>query len=447
MGHLATTTLRSPAPVLSLPAIEAPSPTRAAYAGWDPLLLCVGVYILTAVGRVHQLFPALESLRPATLAGLLAILFYLGNSREERRGQYVLVPTTRWLFAFLFWVVLSVPGALVAGRSFELLFENFIKTVVMYFVIAGSIRHALDVERLAMTYLLGAAMYAGVVITRFDVGQGGDWRLGRLYYYDANDFATFAVSAMPFAIYFLHAGRRLSTRALSAIALAVLTLAFVRTGSRGGFVALLAVAAYVVLRYSAVALRWRMTAAALVAVVVFATASDQYWKQMSTIVSDADYNRTDESGRMQIWRRGIGYMLRNPVFGVGAANFQAAEGNLSPFAERQQFGIGVRWNAAHNTFVQVGAELGVPGLAIFIGMLVCAFAALRSARRAGLHRPQSNGPLTQALTASLIGFLVGSCFLSLAYSEMLYTLLATIVGWQKVASMSASDDDFAEIDA
>ena len=88
-------------------------------------------------------------------------------------------------------------------------------------------------------------------------------------------------------------------------------------------------------------------------VVLLATASDQYWQQMGTITSEEDYNHTSETGRLQIWSRGIGYMLQNPLLGLGPANFPAAEGTLSPFAERQQWGIGVRWNAAHNAFLQV----------------------------------------------------------------------------------------------
>ena len=40
--------------------------------------------------------------------------------------------------------------------------------------------------------------------------------------------------------------------------------------------------------------------------------------------------------------------------------------------------------------------------------------------------------LTQALSASLIAFAVGAVFLSLAYSEILFTLLALSVAIQKV---------------
>jgi O-antigen ligase len=286
-----------------------------------------------------------------------------------------------------------------------------------------------------VVYLIAATVYAAVVITRFDLGGGDNWRLGHLYYYDANDFATFAVTAMPFGLYFLHAGRALVARMLAAGSLAVLTLAFVNSGSRGGFVALVAVTAFIVVRYNAIALRWRVAATALVTVVILGAASERYWTQMSTILSDADYNRTDESGRLQIWSRGIGYMFQNPILGVGPHNFQAAEGRLSAFSDRQQLGVGVRWNAPHNTYLQAGAELGFPGLAIFLLLIGSAFAALgrtsrweRALIRAGEDRPQ----LAPALTASLIGFVVGAFFLSLAYSEILFTLVALAVGLQKV---------------
>ena len=411
---------------------------------WDPLLLCVAGYLLTSVGRVHQLFPVLEGLRPALLTGLLAIALYSVDRREDRRLRRVWVPATRWLLALVAWMVLSVPSALVIGASFDLVFGNFIKTALMVVVVAASVRGLRDVERLVLAYLMGAVAYAVVVVLRFDLGGGDAWRLGRLYYYDANDFATFIVTAMPFGLYFLHAGRGGFRRLLAGGALAVLALAFVYTGSRGGFVALAAATTFILLRLSAISLGRRVAATGLVGLVLLGTASGQYWEQMGTILSDADYNRTDESGRMQIWRRGLGYMLENPVFGVGPHNFQAAEGRLSPFADRQQLGIGVRWNAAHNTYLQVGAELGVPGLLMFAGLIASAFAALPGGKGRGRRPAGGNAMWThlgQALTASLIGFVVGAFFLSLAYAEMLYALVGLAVGLQKVAAIRPMERD------
>jgi putative inorganic carbon (HCO3(-)) transporter len=403
------------------PSVE-PAPAEEADRRWDVLLLCIAGYLLTSVGRVHQLFPVLEYLRPGMLTGGLGLLIFLFGRPEAHRSRDVFVPTTKILIALLFWMVLSVPLALSQGRSFDMVVDDFGKTVVMYLVVVGAVRGLRDVERLAAVYLLAATAYSVVVLCRFDLGGGDDWRLGRLYYYDANDFATFAVTAMPFGLYFLHAGRRALHRVLGAAALGTLALALVWTGSRGGFLALLAVTLFVVVRYTGVPLRWRLSVTALVALVFLATASEQYWRQMGTIVEDSDYNRTDETGRLQIWQRGVGYMLQNPILGVGANNFGAAEGLLSPFAYRQQFGVGVRWSAPHNSFVQVGAELGIPGLVLFVAFIASAFRALR----------HSDASLTRALTASLIGYVVGAFFLSLAYSAILYTLVALAVGLRKV---------------
>src|SRR5688572_19386815 len=103
---------------------------------WDPLLCCVAAYILVAVGRVHQLFPAIGAVRPAILMGSIAIVLLLADARNVRRVRWVLVPTTRFAFALLVWMALSTPGALVRGTSFELLFGNFVKTFLMFLVIA-----------------------------------------------------------------------------------------------------------------------------------------------------------------------------------------------------------------------------------------------------------------------------------------------------------------------
>jgi O-antigen ligase len=396
-------------------------------ARWDPLVACLAGYILTSVGRVHQLFSVLEVLRPALLTGLVAMVLYARDPTPVRRLQELPRATTALVGALFFWMVLTIPGALSEGTSFHLVLDNFLKTALMCVITIGAVRGPRDVERLAGAYLAGTATYAAVVLSRFDPGPGEDWRLGDLYYYDANDFATLAVTAMPLGLHFLRAGHRLAVRVGAVVALAVLLVGFVRSGSRGGFIAIVAVGAFVLVRYSPIPAGRRLAAAALAAAVVAGSASEQYWEQMGTITSDADYNRTDESGRIQIWARGLGYMRDHPVFGVGAGNFQAAEGLLSPFAERQQFGVGVRWNAAHNTFIQAGAELGVPGLILFAGVIACAFLAVRRARRSG-------AVLAPAITASLVGFVVGAFFLSLAYSEILYTLVALAAGLQKASA-------------
>jgi len=166
------------------------------------------------------------------------------------------------------------------------------------------------------------------------------------------------------------------------------------------------------------------------------TASDRYWTQMQTIVHpDQDYNSTSEAGRLQIWKRGLGYMAERPVFGVGMHNFAVAEGTISPLSRLQERGVGVLWGAAHNSFIQVGTELGVPGLLLFLGVIASAF---RSLRRVARHPPgvsaaaRDRARLAQSLMAALVGFVVGAFFLSLAFADMLYTLAALGIAVGKI---------------
>ena len=47
----------------------------------------------------------------------------------------------------------------------------------MFVVVAGTVRGIRDVERLTLVYLIGATVYASVVLSRFDLGAAttGGW--------------------------------------------------------------------------------------------------------------------------------------------------------------------------------------------------------------------------------------------------------------------------------
>ena len=411
------------------------SATRVADAKWDVLLVCVAAYLLTGIGHFQLVFPVLRPLKPALVAGILSIMLYLAAARGIRDVTRLWNPTTKYVLLILLWVALSVPGAIYQGGSFRLLTDAFIKTVVMYLVTVGAVRGARDVERLVFVYFLGAAVYAAVALSRGALG--GSDRLGGFRDYDPNDLATYLLTALPFALYFLVGQRRLVFRAVGGAGLVVLAMAFAHTGSRGGFLALVGVAVFFLLGYRSVRLRWRMLGTAFLGLLLLVGASDSYWQRMETLLHpEQDYNYTAAGGRWQLWQRGIGYMLQRPLFGLGAGNFGTAEGTISPLvAQLQERDIGVKWSTAHNSFVEIGAELGVPGLLFFAGVLITTFGALRAVRQAAPRvAPLGPGPprLAHALMASLVGFTVGAFFLSFAYEAMLYTVAAFAVGLRKV---------------
>lgn len=403
---------------------------------WDLLLVCIAVYLATAVGRIHEVFPILQALKPTLLAAAMSIGLYLLQRSSQRRMRLVNSRTTACLIGLVLWGALSVPAALNQGLAFQS-WSDFARTIVMCFVVAASVRRPSDVERLFLIYFGVTVLYTAVVLSRFHLGGGDTWRLGDLYTYDANDLATLIVIAMPLGLYFVIGQGRLFLRLLAAGGLIVLAVGLISSGSRGGFVAFLAVAAFVLVMMTTIPARSRIGGLVVILVVLLGTASDKYWTQMQTIVHyDQDYNVTSETGRVRIWKRGIGYMTDHPLLGVGMRNFPVAEGTISPLAGRRERGIGVWWGAAHNTYVQVGAELGFPGFLLYLGVIGTAWWSLRRVSRRALRAHPQGDEISrpaQSLMAALVGFAVGSFFLSLAYADMLYMLIALAIGLVKSA--------------
>src|SRR5262249_28522414 len=145
--------------------------------------------------------------------------------------------------------------------------DSLPKTLVLAIIIVGAARDWRDVERLSFVYFLSVAIYAAIVLVRFQVTQE-KWRLAKLYYYDANDFSTLAVTALPLALYFMVTKRHWVARAIAAGGAGCILVAFIWSGSRGGFLALLVVSAFLLVRFKAVHAVWRLTAAGAIAVVL-----------------------------------------------------------------------------------------------------------------------------------------------------------------------------------
>ena len=95
---------------------------------------------------------------------------------------------------------------------------------------------------------------------------------------------------------------------------------------------------------------------------------------------------------------------------------------------------------AHDTYLEVLAEGGVPGLALFLAIIGFSLGCMRRAwlafRRSRDHNMEL---LTYGLFAGLVGLLVASFFLSEEYNKQLYVLLAMGPVLLKLASRPRHD--------
>jgi O-antigen ligase len=402
------------------------------------------ISILTYVWRIQDLYPIVASFRLPILASLGAICLYLLDGDRRRTLRTITKhPIFRAACIIMALAILSVPTSVHDGLSFRFIRDDLSKNFLLMVIVAASIRSFADVRRYALALMIGGLIFAGFVYLYIPVGMSG--RLGNLAYYDANDLGMLLVCSLPLAVFFFVAERRLLIRALAVLSLLLYILVIVKSGSRGAFLGLLAVAIYLLFFFRGVRASVRTATVVAGFAGLMLVASDQYWSMMATLLhpkDDYNWSGGSEAGRMETWKRGIGYMLRNPFLGVGASAFPVAEGMGS--VAKQEMGQGFKWSAAHNSFVQIGAELGVFGLIALIAALVYAFrtAFTASAKPPPGRRTSNEAMLGQAMAGAVVGYAVAGFFLSQAYAAYLYLLFGLIIGLAKsVAYANAQTGD------
>jgi glycopeptide antibiotics resistance protein len=115
------------------------------------------------------------------------------------------------------------------------------------------------------------------------------------------------------------------------------------------------------------------------------------------------------AARLELWGFGADLALENPVFGVGPENYAHYLGqHYEDDAEL----------AAHNSFIDVVAELGIPGVTLYASFWCLASLAMINAAE-GLRGSSTRGFAVASL-ASMWAFLVTATFLSLSTLALAY---------------------------
>jgi probable O-glycosylation ligase (exosortase A-associated) len=282
--------------------------------------------------------------------------------------------------------------------------------------------------RLFLVMFLGAfAFYPvrGSLITYFAYGGGVDGRaVWTFSYSNPNDLAGMCLLLFSLAAGVLVTERKRWIRACALAGVVILPVDILLTGSRGAFLALAACAAV------ALKAHWRnakmLGLAAAVVVIAAVAAPDSVWERLSTlkqVVSpDVGVEVNDEGSarqRLEIWKVARTIALENPVTGVGLGAYNSAH---YVYAQRPVFdptALGPR--DAHDTYLRILAETGIPGLLLFLGIIgSIVLDAERTRRRLRATRPARALQLYY-MELGLLGYLVAGIWGS--YGELVLTYL------------------------
>jgi len=385
--------------------------------------LVMFLYTAFYIGRIHELVAFLRPLRIVLLLGLLGIVLTLTLPRGKR-NRVLRQPEVRVVVGLVAVAVLFAPFSLWPGGSASFLIDNFSRVVVFFFLIVALATSRQVIEHLVWSVLTGVALL-GIFTIFWGASLSTDYG-GRAYAsstYDPNDDAMVMVCTLPLAAFAAIALR--GVRRLLAIGAAIVcVLTILMTMSRGGFIGLVIVSVLLLFRLGKASLAPRVLILITVATFLAGAAPAKYWQVMATIWRPTSGGAYVESGllpRVELWKRGVGFFLAAPLTGVGVGAFEVAEG-------RSHGGSGA-WMTAHNSFVQLGAELGVFGFTLFLTLIAL---GIRDARRVvrAAKRDVRLRPLTwvaRAVEMSLYAYVVEGFALSQAYSPMLYFLIALAV--------------------
>jgi O-antigen ligase len=383
----------------------------------------------------------------ATLAkpvGALIVIAWAG-SLLTRRGALPLLPREQPLLfsaivGLLAFGAVSTIWAADSGQT-RFTLERLVQVAALLLVTYTAASSHRGFRTLIYGYLLASVVTA--LYTTLSGTYVAKGRLGGVI--DPDYFAAELVPAIVIATFLFTTTASRRTRWLSVAVAAGDLVAFVLTQSRGAIVGLM------IGLVAAITFAGRARPRIMALVLVLIAGGLGYYlgyKPSHVFQSGARGGLSaTSSGRLDEWRVALRIFEGHPVGGVGLGNYQTVEPAYATQTINLSFvGYIVNYRlVAHNTYLQIAAELGGVGLGLFLAILAI---PLRLARRAlsWFERERNEIEfLARGLLAGTIGMLVAYVFLSAEVEKALWFLLALLAAAPALLRSREAEIDLLEI--
>jgi len=243
-----------------------------------------------------------------------------------------------------------------------------------------------------------------------DLGERRITYLG--FFNDPNDLGMFLVMNIPFAMYFYNKGRFLLKLTMLAT-LCALGYGIYLTGSRGS---LLGAGGLIGVYILVVNAGPKLFIASVLISPIAATV-------VASLQSNID---ASANGRLEAWYAGIQMLMSHPVFGIGKGQFRDHHGLV-----------------AHNSYVHVAGELGVPGYSLWGGALIftvlTGYLFIKASKEKSESEKETSKTivkdddknsdfeierkLNKTLFFSMIGFMITGFFISRMFTLLLFIFM------------------------
>jgi O-antigen ligase len=388
-------------------------------------------------GRPQDDRPNVEPLHipmTITVAVLIGVLFRLGRSMPA-----FLAAINKLRIILLFYTLLVASAALhwtelSANRlsDFTTLMCLCVLTLMLV-VTEKQLRGYINMMLLSGFYVVVRVLrnpskivehIAGEAYERAAIAKGGT------VFGNSNYLALFMVLTIFLSITMMSFYRKLWQRILLLSLVGGAGYVFFQANSRGASIAL-AAGTLVLWLMSKKKLKAAVALVVLLSVAAV-LAPDSYWSRLSTV---ANYQEdASANDRLYLWNIALGLIPAHPMFGIGPDNFPL----YAP-------------NTPHNAYLQVGCEIGLPALMVYIAILLSGLYAAARARK--LTSPRKGEPPPFLYSAALgvfccvLAVAVQGFTTGLAHREVVYvfvTLAVCIRGLAEKDDESANEPDLKD---
>jgi O-antigen ligase len=339
-----------------------------------------------------------------------------------------------WALAFLLWALVTSFFAMSPEAAHEELLARF-KSLVIFVVVINTLRTPRQLRFYIFLVLVAFMIYPGRgSLTNYVTGNTLVGRaIWNKIYSNPNDLGAMAllVTGLALAVATVKTERR-RVRWAVGLCVPVLVAIMLLTQSRGVFIGLIVGFAPVLLAQ----IRKRPSFVLPVILAVVATSvlvPAAVWHRLggiSKLTSTETVAEADPEGsaaqRLEISKVAWRIFTDHPLTGIGIGCYADANDRYAPELGKRD---------AHNTYLSLAAELGLPGLLLWLGLITSVLLQVRRYRRRGVA--VDAGPIQIVwIERAVVGFLVAGVFGTYSGITMLYLILGTL--WAGAQFLPAS---------
>lgn len=377
---------------------------------------------------------------PAIVAALLGLVL--------EKARVVFPPFMALFFAFIIWNAVGLSTSVAPQVSSDQIIV-LLKVSCIAFAMSNVLRSGWRVRTFVIFFLVCFAMYParGTLLNYFVFGYTWFGRaLWNYIYSNSNDLAALTFFPLSMCVALLLTEKKGWVRYSALAGVGALPLIILLTQSRAALIAMVVcLILFFAFHSNGKRVRTLLTAAAL-SVVVLPFVPDSAWerfKGIGQLTSVETIRYADPEGsaeaRSLIWGVASQIIEDNPITGIGLGAYGYAHERYAAGMSLPSSAKGIR--DTHSTYLNVAAESGLVGLALFLAMIAIALGDAEITRRRAKQFPIAQWLL--ALELGLVAFLVAGIFgsyskLALLYIQLVFLWVVTNLAKQELATAAAA---------